>query len=64
MMTFHCSNHGVVVCERLLYVIIMGGRNPNGSVCCFNPQKMNGVHLTQNITEWNEMSHHLMKSSM
>ena len=34
-----------------MYVIIMGGRNRNGSVCCLNPQKMNVVHLTLNITE-------------
>ena len=37
MMTFPCSNHGFAVCGGLLYV--MGGGNPNGSVCCFIPRK-------------------------
>ncbi|CAH3154209.1 unnamed protein product, partial [Pocillopora meandrina] len=60
MMTFPCSNHGVTVCGGLLYV--MGRGNPSGSVCCFNPQKMNEALLTLNITDWNEVSHHLMKS--
>lgn len=62
MMTFPCSNHGVTVCGGLLYV--MGRGNPSGSVCCFNPQKMSEALLTLNITDWNEVSHHLIKSSL
>lgn len=55
-------NHGVTVCGGLLYET--GRGNPSGSVCCFDPQKMNEALLTLNITDWNEVSHHLMKSSI